>query len=243
MKEKTAGTKQVVKAREDMEIKLKTRQMWIRYRVEVQFTGRLAASIPLTPKEIMAMLEHRMPTRIPPDAIPIEDLAAQVVEEVGADEEKVPGYATFPKDPYGLIYDEGRTWRGHIKDCAGILGQGIYKPLGAFKAKIANRVYIEEEIIPMFNSQGDRIGEIMGTGERFVHGMTAQGMRSSIKYIDYVVAPTESFTLLVLNDGIITPEEHIQAIFEYGSTHGKGQERSEQWGRYRYPLVKFEQVP
>jgi hypothetical protein len=48
-----------------------------------------------------------------------------------------------------------------------------------------------------------------------------------------------NFTLRVLEDGVID-RDILEAIFEYGGTHGMGQERSQDWGKYE--LVKLEEV-
>lgn len=199
--------------------------MWKRYGVTLEFEGRFAASIPRTKEEIAKMLEHRMPEKMPEGAVPVEELAEQVAEEVGADEESLPGWATFKHNDAGLYY-EGRCLRGHLKDCAQQVSGMVKKDLAAFKAKFANKVYVVEDVIPL------GVAEIAGTELRFVHAMTAQGPRNSLKYIDYVEKPTITFTLKVLDDGVIT-EDHLRMVFDYGCLHGVGQERSTGWGRYK----------
>ena len=91
--------------------------IWKSYHVELQVVNELAAGIPKTDKEIMGMLERRMPGEKPVGATPLGDLAAQVAVEVGIageeEEEKMPGYATFKRDEHGL-YFEGRAVRGHL---------------------------------------------------------------------------------------------------------------------------------
>ena len=198
--------------------------MWRKYQVVLRFMGQFAAAIPKDPKEIRAMLENRMPKETPPGAVPIDELAIQVAEEVGADEEIQPGWATFKKNGAGLYY-EGRCVRGHLKDAAQQLGNMMKGDLTAFKAKFANRVYVVEDVIPLGKKEPD------GTEMRFIQVMTRQGPRSTYKYIDYVDRPDMSFTLKVLDDKVIT-EEHLRMVFEYGAVHGMGQERSQGWGRY-----------
>jgi len=61
--------------------------------------------------------------------------------------------------------------------------------------------------------------------------MTYQGPRSSIKYIDYIEDPRFEFHLKILNDGVIQPV-YFMAVLNYGSIHGMGAERSQDWGRY-----------
>jgi len=199
--------------------------LWKRYRVTLQIEGEFAASVPKTEKEIKAMLEHRMPTHKPVDAQPIEDLAAEVVAEVGASNEEVqqPGWATFKRDEDGLYY-EGRCVRGHVKDCA--LQVSKTTGIAGFKAKVANHVYVEENKIYLGKDKPD------GIEKRFIQVMTKPGPRSTFKFIDYVLDPKLVFVLRVFNDGVIT-KEHLETIFEYGGIHGIGQERGQSWGRYR----------
>lgn len=208
--------------------------MWLVYQVHLTMTGRFAASLPRTMEEIKKMLENRMPANPPADYVPIEELADQVAEKVGApaegaeEEEFKFGWATFARNDDGLYY-EGRCVRGHIKDCATQVS-GLFEPkITALKAKVANKVYVMTDVIPLGAKK------IAGTEQRFVQVMTRMGPRSTIKYIDYLESPTLSFQLNVLNDGVIT-EEILRTLFEYGSIHGMGQERSTGWGRYTFSI-------
>ena len=204
--------------------------MWKEYRVELTMEDKFAASIPKTKEEIGKMLEHRMPTRKPEGAVPIEELTEKVSEEVGTEGESTEpevGWATFKNNDKGLYY-EGRCIRGHIKDCATQV-KDLFPDTKAFKAKVANKVYVVNDVIPIGKDKPD------GFEQRFIQVMTRQGPRSTYKYIDYVEGVKLEFTLRVLNDGVIT-EDMLQAIFDYGSVHGLGQERSQGWGRYSYKI-------
>ena len=203
--------------------------MWKKYEVELNMTGRFAASLPRTKEEIQKMLENRMPLHPPEDFIPIEELVDVVAEKVAETPEEKEfkyGWATFPSNNEGLYY-EGRCIRGHIKDCAYQIKDVL--DIKALKPKVANKVYVMTDIIPLGAT------EPTGTEQRFVQVMTRMGPRSTIKFIDYLEKPTLKFQLNVLNDGIITTEI-LQAIFEYGSVHGLGQERSQGWGRYTFTI-------
>jgi len=195
--------------------------------------GKFAAALPKTPEEIAGMLEHRMPTKKPAGAKQITELIDQVIEEV-VEEDVAPqfGGATFKHNDEGLYY-EGRCIRGHLKDCATQV-KSILKPeVKALKAKVANKVYVMTDVIPL------GVKEIAGTEERFIQVMTPAGPRSTIKYIDYLESPKLSFRLNVLDDGIIT-REILEALLDYGSIHGLGQERSQGWGRYTYTLTEIQ---
>ena len=218
----TKRTEQAVKGR-----------MWLRYQVELQMTGRFAASLPRTREQISDMLEHRMPVNPPDDYIPIDELTEEVAEKVGLieeDQEEVKfGWATFPKDDTGLYY-EGRCIRGHLKDCAAQVRGFLEPEVKALKAKVANKVYVMTDVIPL----GAK--EPAGTEARYVQVVTRLGPRSTIKYVEYLEKPSLVFELKVLNDGVITPEI-LNTIFEYGSIHGMGQERSQGWGRYTFKVT------
>jgi len=218
--------------------------MWRKYEVELQMTGYFAASIPRAREDIEKMLEHRMPAKPPEDFIPLDKLADEVAEKVGAteegeeeaEEEEVKyGWATFCRNEEGLYY-EGRCVRGHIKDCATQIKNLLDPPVKALKSKVANKVYVMTDVIPLM-VDGVQAKEIEGTVQRFVQVMTRHGPRSTIKYIDYLEKPTLKFLLNVLDDGIIT-REILDSIFEYGSIHGLGQERSQGWGRYTFTITE-----
>ncbi|MBA7663018.1 hypothetical protein ES703_71051 [subsurface metagenome] len=197
--------------------------MWKKYEVELQFTTQFASSTPKNPKDIEAMLIARAPSKPPEDPTPLPELAEQVAEEVGATEEVERGYATFKQDEKGLYY-EARCVRAHIKDCANVLQTLL--GIKALKSKVANRVYVEPAKIYLDKSEPD------GKETRIVHAMTMKGPRSSLKTIDFVDTPVLKFTLKVMDDGVIN-KDILEAIFEYGSEHGMGQERSQDWGKYK----------
>lgn len=238
--------------------------VWQWYRIGLQFTGRFAASLPKDPQEIRAMLTHRMPEEAPPQAFAafqqqqanrvsqIDALVAQVVEEVGVgedgDTEPEFATATFKHNGLGIFY-EPRTIRGHFKDCAQQLGPFFNPVLAAFKAKVANHIYVGDldgdtrDNAPIYLwRQNERITKVDGTETRYIQAMTRQGPRSTVKFIEYVEAPMIEFTLKALNDGVIRMD-HIQTLLEYGGTHGMGQERSQQWGQYEVTMFKLLSAP
>jgi hypothetical protein len=212
--------------------------MWKKYAVDLRFTTPFASSTPKNPKDIEAMLIARAPSeaeiRKRKDAgeeiVPLGDLGEQVAEEVKASEEVERGYATFKRDDKGLYY-EARCVKAHIKDCANQL-QGFLETK-ALKSKVANRVYVEPAKIYLGKSEPD------GSEVRIVHAMTMKGPRSSLKTIDFVDSPVLKFRLKLLDDGVVD-EEILKAIFEYGGEHGMGQERSQDWGKYK--LEKLEEA-
>lgn len=220
--------------------------MWQVWRVGLMVEGQFGSSIPRGEKEIRAMLEHRMPAKKPEDGMPLDGLVAQVVSEVAvADEddgEFVPGWITFKRDEKGL-YAEGRTIRGHLKDCAlqvAKLFDGTkahkdkgYPEIKNFRSKFVNRIYVADQKIHLSKEEPD------GYEERFIQVMTPQGPRSSIKYVDYVIDPLLEFSVKILDDGVITVKQ-LSTVLEYGAVHGMGAERSQGWGRYE--VLSLDQV-
>jgi hypothetical protein len=212
--------------------------MWKRYAVELRFTTPFASSTPKNPRDIEAMLIARAPSDAGlqkrkdagEEIVPLDEPGEQVAEEVKASEEVERGYATFKRDDKGLYY-EARCVKAHIKDCANQL-QGFLETK-ALKSKVANRVYVEPAKIYLGKSEPD------GSEVRIVHAMTMKGPRSSLKTIDFIDSPVLKFQLKLLDDGIID-EEILKAIFEYGGEHGMGQERSQDWGKYK--LEKLEEA-
>jgi len=97
---------------------------------------------------------------------------------------------------------------------------------------VANKVYVVTDVIPL----GAK--EPAGTEARYVQVMTRMGPRSTIKYVEYLEKPEMTFELKVLNDGVITPDI-LNTIFEYGSIHGMGQERSQGWERYTFNITEL----
>ena len=96
-------------------------KIWNQYRISLQFEGEFGGQIPRAESEIKTMLEHRMPTRKPEGAVPIDELALEVASQVDVqdedDEEYLPGWSTFKRNPKGALMYEGRCVRGHLKDC------------------------------------------------------------------------------------------------------------------------------
>ena len=229
-------TKEKTQVMEGSKYDVQGGNMWNKYDVKLQMTGRFAASLPRTREDIKAMLEHRAPVKPPANYISLEQLEQEVVEKVGAvsspsfvseEEEEIQyGWATFCRDDQGLYY-EGRCIRGHLKDCANQL-QVFLKTKG-LKAKVANKVYVETDKIYLDRMQPD------GTELRYVQVMTRKGPRSAPKWIDYCEKPVLEFRLKVLDDGVIG-RDILAAIFDYGSVHGLGQERSQGWGRYTWEM-------
>jgi len=203
--------------------------MWKLYKAELDFTGQLMGGIPKNADMIASWLEARAPKIAPPDAIPLEVLADQIAEEVGASEdEEAKIWTGFKSDENGL-YIEGSNLKAHLKDGANILKDML--GIKALKAKLADRVHVTTEKIYL------GVEEPNGYWEHAVHVMTRLGPRSALKRNDYVVKPSLVAEFRVLDDGVIKSET-LENIFEFGGTRGFGAERGLGHGRYTYTLTE-----
>jgi len=206
--------------------------MWKTYDVELHFNSPFAASVPRHPKDIRAMLKNRAPSKPPPNAVPLPELAELIESEVDIDEEVERGEATFKRDEEGL-YFEARCVKAHIKNCAEVLR--VYLDIKALKPKIANRVYVlPVEKIYVDRKVGDnweRVKEPDGNEVRYIHVIGPRGPQNTLKGIDYILNARIIFQLEVLEDNIVG-KKLLESLFDYGRVHGMGQERSQGWGRY-----------
>jgi len=218
-----------------VEVKSKKKEaIWKIYKLGFQIDGLFGGQLPRSETEIRAMLEHRMPTKKPEDAIPVEELVDKVVSQVDVqdedDDDYIPSWSTFKHNVTNTLVYEGRSVRGHLKDCA-LQVQNFHKDVKNFRSKVVNRLYVMDDLIPLYREDGEPYKEVVDTEVRYIQVMTRQGPRSAIKHIDYVMNPYFEVTIKLLNDGIINMS-HIESILEYGSVHGMGAERSQGWGRY-----------
>jgi|DewCreStandDraft_5_1066085.scaffolds.fasta_scaffold01244_43 hypothetical protein len=115
--------------------------------------------------------------------------------------------------------------------------KGLKERIRNLKSILANRVYIEPYRVHILRD-GKPVQKEDGQYDQAVHVMTALGPRSALKVIRYVERPTLKFELLVLDDGFIT-DAVLEAIFEYGSVHGYGGERSMGEGRYEWEMKQI----
>ncbi|MGC9030092.1 MAG: hypothetical protein ACP5LD_10520 [Desulfomonilaceae bacterium] len=212
--------------------------MWKDYAVTWQFSGLLCGSVPQAKEMVRPWLESRKPAKKPEGARSIDEIEQEVLETIDADliERITLG---FQRDEEGLFV-RGATIKAHIKDCANQVKEVVRKlhfkdkdKLG-LKALVANKVYVAEYQVYLLRN-GNHVKAEDGEREQPVHVMTAQGERSALKIIRYVEKPEIRFTLRVLDDGVIT-EEILGTIFDYGSVHGYGGERSMGEGRYAWSM-------
>lgn len=207
-------------------------EMFAGYAVKWHFTGRLMAGLPQDEKSLVGKLE----------AAGRPDLVPEVQQEVGgppAEPEEVVRLV-FKRD--GYLYQGGYTVKAHIKNCAHALAKAMKdgeNSLAGYRAKVADRVYVIEDRIPLMRIGGERqIAEPDGEWVHPISVQTRQGPRTAIKINEYVEGAEMQFTLAVLNDGVVT-EDMICDLMTYGAIHGYGAERGLQHGRYRFSLARM----
>lgn len=205
--------------------------LFTRYKLTLHLEN-LMAGIPKHPDLIASWLEARAPSeyafskRTAP--VPLDELAEDVAAAVHAEateENKI--WCGFKSDENGL-YVDGYHVKSHLKDCANILQKTV--AIKALKAKLADRVFVEEARLPL------GYGAPAGYWEHPVHVMTMQGPRSALKRSDYVEHVDLHATLRVLEDRVIT-EATLRAILDLGAWKGFGAERGLGNGRYAYELA------
>ena len=232
--------------------------MWKNYDVHLKFTGKVMGGIPKDEKMIQSWLdagrmkdskyEKQVSKEI--DGRTIEEIKKECIENAMTDdeakEEKL--WVGFLADDVG-IYAREHQIKAHQKDCANqikdfkelskIKGLGKNGKVSAFKSKVANKVYVQDEI-NYFHRGGVPIKEVDGCHEHAIRIMTLQGERSALKRNDFIIKPELNFTLKVLDDGVIGIEA-LEKIFEYGCVHGMFSERGHGYGKYTYVITEIEE--
>lgn len=225
--------------------KTKVPELWRRYELTMNFTGRLCASVPQSKELVRPWLESRMPSKKPEDGKSIAELEAEMLEKIEQIEERtLLGFERIDNgDKKGLVV-RGGTIKAHIKDCADQIKYAL--KIDALRSKVANKVYIAEYHVPILKS-GALVSEHDDVFEQPVHVMTAQGPRNALKVIRFVRTPTLRCTLMLLNEaskelksgktrGGEVNIDVIRAVLEYGTIHGYGGERGMGEGRYTFEL-------
>ena len=227
--------------------------MWKNYDVHLRFTGKVMGGIPKDEKIIQSWLEAgRMKDSKYEKQIEkeisgrtIEEIKKECVENSMTNEEAKEDklWVGFLSDNVG-IYAREHQIKAHLKDCANqikdftelskIKGLGKNGKVTAFKSKVANKVYLEDEI-NYFHRDGEPITEVDGCQEHGIRIMTLQGERSALKRNDYIINPELNFTLKVLDDGVIGLKA-LQMIFDYGCVHGMFSERGHGYGKYDFTI-------
>lgn len=152
----------------------------------------------------------------------------------GIPEEK--GFTVFPREPgTGRLCVEGRQVKAGLKESANILKTilpvGTPPKVVALRAKLAERVFVVERLLPFIPETTESDDNI----ERAIHVMTMQGPRDAIKRSEIVKDRSISCTLKILNDKLFT-DEVLETLLEHMAENGLGADRSQGFGRFTWEL-------
>ena len=220
--------------------------LWRRFSVELSIKNRIVGGIPTDPELIKGWIEANVPAV---DEAQKEKLAAATLADVQAhtDEKSEKMWTTFKKDSLGP-YTESRCVKAMLKEAANVLRELLIKEEAAskkadakaagtdfkaeksrytnLKAKLAERLFVEDEIIHILRD-GKVLAKVDGDEERPIHVITAQGPRSALKKVDFIKAPAVlKFNVRFLKDGVID-EDLLRTLFEYSGYNGFGSDRSQ----------------
>ena len=224
--------------------------LWTEFQVRWDFVSKLCASVPADPGLREAWLESRKPSVRPPSSRSITEINEEVLATmIEQPEEDLGGLLVFQRLNGDCVQRLG-TIRAHIKDCSRVLSnQYIGKIQGerSWSTRVVNGVYLKPmgyaiqgtQFLPILTQDGLPVITPNGTFDKAVHVKTAQGARSAIKTIEYVVNARLEFTLMILQAKGNKPsvsESDLHILFQYGGVHGYGGERGDGEGQYTYTI-------
>lgn len=214
-------------------------EVFTRYRIDITFRNLIMGGTPKRPDVIEAWLrkntgvteqdELLMMTRrtLAEQGIEVAENATMddmiAASKSMAVERNTNGFKVHPQ--HGL-YIETRQCKAGIKECVNILfaGERWGRTFKGPKNYLAERVYIEGDIVPLGRAQPDGIEMIIG------HINGPQGEKSTLTYHEYVRQATCSFVVASLED-CIEPQQWA-AILQLSMENGFGALRSQGHGRY-----------
>lgn len=216
--------------------------LWRRFSLVLTIRDRLIGGIPKSPDMIEGWLnavvkdESRM-RQAAAETVAAMTPQAPTVEQMEELSEKA--WVGFKANKEGLYY-EGRCLKAAFKEAANVLRPKL--DITALKARVAERLFVEEDILPLGVVQPD------GFRETPIHAMTPQGPIHALKRADYVTAPTLRCTLKLLDEAYTTktnkdkilPEVVLEALLLYMAENGIGAERSQ--GAGKFDLVEFKEI-
>lgn len=219
--------------KEEKEAPVRSGNMWKKAKVRMTFTGRLCGSVPLKKEIVDGWLKARMPKEPPEEGKTLEEIKQEVMDTIEEIQEKVT--LGFQHNDKGLVV-RGGTIKAHMKDCANQVKGVLKEKLGTFRAMVANKIYIDEYFVNL-KKDGEFIKESTGVYDQPVHVfIPGVGPRNALKTIQYIEGAELEFHIRMMDDNELK-EEQILYIFEYGSIHGYGGERSLGEGRYTFEIV------
>lgn len=233
-------------------MKLEELNLWKRHSITLGITNRIVGGVPTDPELIKGWISANMPEVVAEEQ---RKLAEKTLAELPkATEEKAEGmWTTFKRTDAG-VYIEGRQVKALFKECANILREKLIQEerkgrkaeekttksaFTALKAKLAERLFVEEHVV-FIQRGGKNLPKPDGMEERAIHVDTAQGPRTALKRVDYIMAPASvKFTVRFLDDGVINLDL-IKIILEFGGWNGLGADRSQ--GNGLFQVIEIQEL-
>jgi hypothetical protein len=224
------------------------RNIWKHYRVTLKFRDKVCGGVPKDPETIAAWIRSRIADQSKADMMIQEAKAAMGVE--GLSEEELENlertcWNGFKRNEGGL-YLEGRCVKAAYKEAAAVLREPL--DISAFKARVAERLFVVEDIIPLGRQEPD------GDYESFIHAIGPQGPRNALKRVDYVTQATITYRVKMINQSFLCkrdpaapkgqarnsmdPFECLELMHNYMQEGGIGADRSQ--GNGKNDLVSIE---
>jgi hypothetical protein len=220
--------------------------LFTRYRIAIRMANKIMGGTPKDPKVIEGWIKTKMGIE---QGDELRAMVARTMIDMGHDLSEDPTVAQldaaiaasvadkstngFKRDAAGL-YIEGRQIKALLKENISIVyGKARFGPtLKGGKGFLAERVFVEEDNIPLGRTEPDGVEMFIG------HVTGPQGPRSTLTYYEYCQRPELTFTLASLQDCI--KSDQWEAIFEQAEQNGLGALRSQ--GHGRFTLLSVEEV-
>jgi hypothetical protein len=233
--------------------------LFVRYRVELQLTGRLSGSIPSEPVDVVEMVRRQWAQASGKNKRELtrDELRRRVaayLEEIGkdvstvedveklAEQTAVGSTNIFRVDADGLWFPS-HSIKQAIKEAVNILFAG-QKWGGTRKGPInyvAERVFVDPDRLRLYRD-GFPLGQ--ADGVEVLHGRVQgpQGPRSIVTQHEYIERPSLAFYLRVLREAEEAElRERWAEIFRFMESNGIGSHRKmSEYGRFQ--TARFEKI-
>lgn len=234
--------------------------MFVTYRVRLQFRDKIMGGIPMNPKMIEGWIRKKMGVGDDDEVMillaqTMRDLGAELPEKPTADDLVDASHALaemkqtngFKVDDHGGIYIESRQVKAMIKESTNILfaGVGWGKTRKGPKSYVAERVFVDA-IDPPVSKDRIYLGRAVADGvELFIgHVSGPQGAQSTLTYIQYVEGCEIEFDVMVTREAdkadskgkdsgkVLRVGERWPLIWLHAQENGLGALRSQGHGRF-----------
>jgi len=223
-------------------------ELFITYRVGIDFRDKLMGGVPMNPKIIEGWLRSKMGVTDDDEVFilmrrTLEDLGAELPAEPTVDDLIAASEALadvkqtngFKRDDDGL-YIESRQVKAMLKEVTNILFAGTRwgptrkSPKGFF----AERVFPADDRLHLSRTEPDGVDLFIG------HVSGPNGQQSTVTYYQYVQRASIEFDLLVTKDAEEVIAEHWPTMWLLAQENALGALRSQGFGRF--DVVGWEKV-